>query len=154
MIPSRPLSSSLTLWSGIFVMITIAFGWWQSLYYRAWFAPEPFFVGQAASYVSFGYTSDHEFPLTGFESLQAFRLPLLASAPLFLRGNQSKDGSDPENRIEPWERSWVNTSRAWGVFLPHWLLLTGTAALWSALLVMRARRVRRMQEEDKVQDSM
>ena len=31
----------------------------------------------------------------------------------------------------------------WTLFLPHWLLMLATALLWSALLLWRARRMRK-----------
>ncbi len=157
-----PLHRSLLFWSGILVMVFIAWAWWISYRGTARAIRGDWYAENASGGVSLAKM--HAPPGSIFHNAYAYTpAPGLISiellpAPQWVRGQglrptsimeavefhtdwepaaDSSDAAHRERRFRHLETD------SWLLFIPHWLMLFLTAAAWSGMLLWWRRRMRR-----------
>jgi hypothetical protein len=152
----RPLHRSITFWSGIFVMAFICWAWEDSMRYGAWWSAGNHRFGAEAGYVSLNRRIEPTvvtgLPKRSEHSYSDLMLLPTLPPPLFVRGGGNTE-FDPIPFGEEEEKltyhQWIaghqqgRPPEDWVLMIPHWLLLLAVAVPWVALLLWRARRVRR-----------
>lgn len=149
-----PLHRSLVFWGGILVMGFVVWAWWDSGRNTVRLFARDYSLDARNSGVSVihhggfdaGFTM-FRFAMSGPEA-EKMRL----ARPGFVRWErhgahrlQQKEPMDPALRQQVtfamW--GWASLGDGWICFIPHWLMLTGTAAVWLAVMAWRVRRWRK-----------
>jgi hypothetical protein len=149
------LNRSLTLWSGLLVMVFVCWAWHDSE--RLWTnaGKGPYALHNACGGLIYGITTPGGFP-PGFHfdrrpmdvykhSPEAFPAPFLLR-PRDLPVEESNRLMDRLIRTGGTIRELMTfsvsgrPSHLWLLFIPHWLILLTVAAVWLCLLFWRARR--------------
>lgn len=154
------LHRSLTFWSGILVMLFIAWAWRDSLKSQSWMGNRSFVVMNVSAFVALHHQTDPPIPIGApaprFETrrealprLKGIEDPLLPP-PLFLRGGGENihdfmargESMKPVKTSHELQRNLIHfRPRAdWSLLIPHWLLLAGVGVAWAGLLAWRAKR--------------
>ena len=151
----KPLYRSITFWSGILVMIFIAWAWRdsmkaQSSLRRHNFNAQNLWGSISVEKTPLFYRGDaSRFPLDRSGGFSVFSDTPAFPPPLILRGGGEESAYEvPELGIyHEWikQRFRYLPQDSWIVLLPHWLLLALVALPWSGLLLWRSRRLHRTQ---------
>ncbi|QJE99120.1 hypothetical protein [Luteolibacter luteus] len=143
----KPLHRSITFWSGILVMIFIAWVWVDSSRFASDAYRHPYRIGTVRGIVYLHRESAVR--ITPPATMARHRLGPGAiefhvfPPPLFARGKQRTiPDTPPEADIVEQVKREIATSPpdAWVVVIPHWLLLLAAITVWLAGLVWRDRR--------------
>jgi len=156
----RPLSRSITFWSGVLVMLFLAWSWWDS--FRNYSVARVGSVIEIASLegeVEFGNADWFE-PWDGHREKLAKKMPAkIFPRPVFLRGHD--DILDDQAEFQRWSEEMAaapdQVTRAQlrmrtyprdhvKLMVPHWLLLLAAAPPWFGLLFWRASRHRKARQ--------
>lgn len=151
----QQLHRSLIFWSGIFVMIFIAWGWWDSFQATSSVAYRYRVIRNADAGVMIG-----SHPGGGTSVFQARRSETKlvhppwspCPGPFFVRGSGGfqPEWDDYKQRREATQSAHQRylllmhsePASDWVLFIPHWLVILLFAIPWSLMLVWRARRRR------------
>ena len=158
--PGLQLHRSIIFWSGLLVMGFIVWAWWDSMQFttRAWH--EPHMLTQAGSGISVDNTGGpglgkpfggDRYPITldfpvHFENFPAPRFIRDTGFPIEEWDEVTTRAFTDESAVftmEEYMKIMVGSnspSGMWMIFIPHWLLLLGTALLWAGLLGWRVWR--------------
>ena len=147
----KPLSRSITFWSGVLVIGFIGWAWWQSYFLHPFYNNRGLGISNMGGGVSLARVTHYLGTGRGvLKSSPSYRHEALPP-PLFIRGASSGQKAKHSLR-EPFtiRESWTNAAgRQPGsirIFIPHWLILLAFAVPWSGLLLWRSRRYRRLNE--------
>jgi len=142
------LHRSVTFWSGLLVMGFILWSWGISYQWRSYVNYRGFAAIQAEGYVSLGRTGWPTARDAGAKRVPRGQYTFqLVPPPFIARGQESivdpaPSGPRPYRDALLWAYS-SSPLDAWGVFLPHWVLLLAWCAAWLGLLVLRTRKRKR-----------
>jgi hypothetical protein len=157
----RPLSRSVTFWSGILVMGFISWAWRDSSRVYTIASASGWTVQQAGSVLSIYRTGavPNNDPWTGRFLVDPSTAPwdgAFLAEPMFVRST-----GDPEIRSRFFAASGPHSHvprrpeavhlrsiffsyvEGWALLIPHWLLLLAIALPWAGLLLWRSHRMRR-----------
>ena len=158
------LRRSITFWSGLIIILFLAWAWWDSERHWNSLHRERFFIHSAwgglhldqhfspvpASWPAFErkppellYKHRHE-PFPGPFLLREGRIWDEGSEELLARAQRNRDKTVEYTTQEFMKfSSLFGRSRDWVLFIPYWLLILSTAMAWTALLFWRSQRKRR-----------
>lgn len=163
------LHRSISFWSGILVMALIVGGWWDSMLTGSRCIYTPFSVGQHHGGCFVNLSKGRRPASVPAGAFGAYRdgitydgrhLVQLIPPPAFFRGGghsgllgppesdpftaELRDPTKKRSHLEQYKLLMVlRPVGDWYLFVPHWLILTVVAAVWTGLLAWRARRRRR-----------
>ncbi|WP_265594271.1 hypothetical protein [Haloferula sp. BvORR071] len=144
------LHRSIIFWSGLLVMGFIVWAWAISYDHRSWVNFESYALANTEGYASVGHTWIPTQNDAGHSKTRRGQYRYERVAPPFIaRGKEAAISSWPEWGQATYKEVLTlaysaGPAAAWGVFVPHWLLLLGSLLFWMALLCGRARRRKRM----------
>ena len=149
----RPLHRSVIFWSGIFVMLSIVWLWWDSERHVTRLDSGIWMLDQNQSAVMLLCTGKVRTRTPGIhrDPIARHFAPKLFPAPLIMRSRgvpvSYRDIRAQEHKYYTMREDliWDWTHLAAGsliIYLPHWLILTTFALPWAGLLIWRSRRAR------------
>jgi len=142
------LHRSITFWSGILVMMSIAWAWWDSFRHKPSLYCGGVWMVSSGGGIATGFNPplNHDFEVDYHDSIRVVVGWSAFQMPFYGRGQASTENIMPDERKTASAPSWYRAalrhrlSGCWILFIPHWLLLLGVLLPWTGLLVWRARR--------------
>lgn len=146
----KPLSRSLTFWSGILVISFVCLAWFSSYFFTSETGWDCFSMENSCG----GVQMDSAYSRSGFRmggewkpALNDGRSLSVMTAPFVLRGTMGQasrgKSADPDSYRGAIESMLSRRdSRAWVIFIPHWIFLLAAALPWAGLLYWRSQRTR------------
>ena len=131
------LHRSITFWSGILVMGFICWGWSDSMRAISGFRLPFCWGSQAAGGIATGISrSSHT---------TTFRIVTKASVSVLSGPHGGMSFTfDTKEPVPLLPRPLITANQGGAIFVPHWLLLLAVALPWTALVLWRARRRKRI----------
>lgn len=132
------LSHSLTFWFGAFVMSYIGWLWWDSMQAKASISVHRLHVVSAGGEIGCIYWPREHPAFTRVWRRAPGEYKILEGLPASMMAVPLKAGE--ERRFFTSPRLGISGHT---VYVPYWILFLSTALVWEALLLWRARRIKR-----------
>jgi len=131
---------SFTFWSGLLLIAFTAWAWWDSASAISVAKLGPFYLTHASGGVAVGYSDTY--PDIHHVTREKIACTVVTDPESGSIGFNHRPPEDPYAVVTA-KPLFYSAPGQCSVFLPHWLLMIVFLALWSAMLLWRARRRKR-----------